>query len=129
MFDDILDYSPATIDRDDVVKKIYKHYEDSNNDRFSNRIGGSIIGSKCDRKIFYSFRWVNKPKFCGRKLRLFDTGHLEEQRVINDFNNIGVSIDSSQEVFNGGFTHLVGRVDGIIDNHAILEIKTMSKKW
>lgn len=49
---------------------------------FRNHLGGSMIGRKCEREIWYGFRWAKRPSFQGRMLRLFERGHLEEFRFV-----------------------------------------------
>lgn len=98
-------------------------------------LGCSQIGHKCDRFLWYSFRWAFNEKFSGRMLRLFNEGHQFEPVIINDLRNIGVDIRSSQErVIFGG--HVSGSVDGIIysglpespHKKHIAEFKTHSQK-
>ena len=49
---------------------------------FRKHLGASIIGKKCTREIYLSFRWAKNKKFNGRILRLFNRGHLEEPRFV-----------------------------------------------
>lgn len=54
-------------------------------------LGGSIIGDPCKRKLWYLFRWAYEPeKFDGRMLRLFQTGHIEESRIVADLKASGL---------------------------------------
>ena len=46
---------------------------------FRSHLGASVIGNKCKRAIWFNFRWVKKPEFSGRQLRLFNRGHKEEE--------------------------------------------------
>ena len=46
-----------------------------------NHLGASIIGEKCSRHLFYTFRWVKLNQFPGRMRRLFKRGHLEEPQI------------------------------------------------
>src|SRR5258706_6836432 len=43
-------------------------------------LGVSIIGEKCSRKLWYSFRWCKLEQFSGRMRRLFNRGHKEEEK-------------------------------------------------
>jgi CRISPR/Cas system-associated exonuclease Cas4 (RecB family) len=114
----------------DLAEQIYKAYESEQETRYSKRIGASIIGAKCDRKLWLSFRWVGEPaRFNGRMLRLFETGEREESRVIENLQKIGYKIISSQHEFVG--PHLVAKVDGVLEKAGkeyILEIKTHNDK-
>ena len=59
---------------------------------FRSHLGASLIGGECSREIWYGFRWVKKPKFSGRILRLFNRGHLEEARFIAMLLTIGCQV-------------------------------------
>lgn len=55
-------------------------------------LGGSLIGDECSRKLWYVFRWVKHEKTDGRKQRLFNRGHREEDRFIEWLEGIGFKI-------------------------------------
>ena len=55
-------------------------------------LGGSQIGGPCDRKLWYSFRWIREPDFDGRMLRLFARGHEEEARFARWLTGIDVEV-------------------------------------
>lgn len=75
-------------------------------------LGASQIGNKCDRDIWYSFRWATNPKNkfewhdephtgtpcleCRRRaadmVRLFNRGHLEEPRFVALLLSIGCKV-------------------------------------
>jgi len=125
-------------EQENTIKNLIdKHYESlDNNPRV--HLGCSELGDKCDRKLWYGFRWVAKKNFEGRILRLFKRGQNEEQQVIDNLKSIGVSItntSTNQSRVNFGY-HIGGSVDGIIKNGlpnapktmAVLEIKTHSDK-
>jgi len=98
-------------------------------------LGASLIGHKCERYLWLSFRWAVIQKFEGRILRLFRRGHLEEANIIKDLRDIGVDIRASQNRVNFG-KHFSGSVDGIIysglpespSKKHVAEFKTHSKK-
>jgi hypothetical protein len=71
---------------------IYKLYKNNREDWRRPHLGASMIGDKCDRKLYYSFRWVKDPKFDGRILKLFKRGHKEEQFVFNDLRSLASTI-------------------------------------
>ena len=77
---------------DSTTKRIYASYESRQKSRHSRRLGASIIGDSCERKLWYSFRWCKKPDFEGRTYRIFAKGNLEEAMVIEDLRAIGVEI-------------------------------------
>ena len=75
-----------------TVDKIYKYYVDKNIEWQRPHLGSSLMGEACQRKLWYSFRWCSPPNFIGRMYRLFNTGKIEEERIINDLRNIGVCL-------------------------------------
>ena len=103
-------------------------------------LGGSQIGEECERKLWYSFRHVLRQNFDGRILRLFDTGHREEARLIEDLRRAGCTVydrdaGGSQFRYTACDGHFSGGLDGVIEglqeapgtNH-LLEAKTMKSK-
>lgn len=101
-----------------TVEAIYRSYEARAEQRQPRRLGASQIGKRCDRALWYSFRHCTQQQFDGRMLRLFDTGHREELRLIDDLRAIGCEVhacdDASGEQFEfvavGG--HFVCKIDG-----------------
>ena len=57
-----------------------------------NHLGASLIGDKCSRKLWYIFRWCFREKTDGRKQRLFNRGHREEDRFIEWLEGIGAKV-------------------------------------
>lgn len=56
-------------------------------------ISASALGSLCDRSLWYGLRWASPPeKLTGRKLRIFERGNIEEQRVIDDLRRAGLDV-------------------------------------
>lgn len=49
---------------------------------FRSHQGASGIGRACGREVQLSWKWVAKPQFDERILRLFNRGHLEEARFL-----------------------------------------------
>lgn len=57
------------------------------------RISPSTLGKECERALWYTFRWVSPPvEFSGQMLRLFETGHIQETRLIEDLRRIGCTV-------------------------------------
>ena len=75
-----------------LIDAMYKSYEKTESLSFS-RLGASGIGEECIRKIWFNWRGFSQKQFEGRMLRLFETGHLQEDRVIQDL------IRSGKEVY------------------------------
>ncbi|CAB4151979.1 hypothetical protein UFOVP601_45 [uncultured Caudovirales phage] len=104
-------------------------------------MGASLIGHQCERHIWNNFRWVLKPTFPGRVLRLFSTGQREEGRILDELRGIGATVwetdpDTGDQwrvsACNG---HFGGSLDGVAQglpeapkSTAVLEFKTHSHK-
>ena len=86
---------------------------------FRSHLGASIIGNECQRQIWYSFRWAQKPKHKSQLLRLFNRGHLEEARFIAMLLVAGIQVyqqDESGKQFriSDCSGHFGGSGDGIL---------------
>ena len=122
-------------ERDNSTINMVDDYYANKIDNHRPHMGASMIGHKCERYLWYSFRWVFKEKFEGRMLRLFDVGHDFEPKMIRDLRNIGVDIRSTQDRVDFG-KHVSGSVDGIIysglieapKSKHVAEFKTHSDK-
>ncbi len=129
---------------DPVADAIFAHYK-AKYGAESQRpyLGASAIGKPCLRQHWYSFRWSKPAEFSGRLYRLFQSGHLQEPRVLDDLKGIGCTVYGSDpatgrqwtfvEPTSGG--HFQGNADGIVTGLPqspktphILEIKTSSAK-
>jgi hypothetical protein len=115
----------------------------------SRRLGASSWGGECERKSWYAFRYTLPPEtFSGQMLRLFDTGHREEARIVEDLKRAGFEvIEFDPETFDPkrwkqrqweytyldghGVCKLDGKIAGIPEAPKawhVLEIKTHNKK-
>ena len=56
------------------------------------RLGASSIGEECLRKIWMDWRGYGSVEFDGRMLRLFETGHLQEDRIVSDLKAAGYTV-------------------------------------
>jgi hypothetical protein len=110
-----------------ITGKIYRFHEQKEQ-RKSRRLGGSLIGEACDRKVWYSFRHASPVVFSGRMLRLFETGHIQEQRIIDELKAAGYTITDQQAIYTAVQGHFVDKPDGVIDGKHSLEVKTMNDK-
>lgn len=70
---------------------IFAMEEANQDDGFRPHLGGSMIGTECERALWYSFRWTTRVRHGGRLLRLFDRGQREEERIIAALRKIGVT--------------------------------------
>ena len=123
-----------------VVSAIYKTYEDADaKEKKRGYLGASIIGAKCERFLWYTFRECCEEKFEGRMLRLFNTGDREEERMISDLRAIGCEVwivDNEHQQYEisdfGG--HFSGHLDGcayggpLAPGWHVLEFKTHNLK-
>lgn len=103
-----------------TVDAIYRAYEERRgNEPERTYLGMSVLGDECERRLWYRFRWAHEPeRFDGRMHRLFQTGHLEEARIIADLKAIGVVFeelpDGEQHAVSFAGGHGGGHLDGII---------------
>lgn len=120
-----------------IVERI-DEYHAKNTDTQRGHMGGSILGHKCERYLWYMFRWAFSENFSGRMRRLFRRGQLEERTIVSDLRAININIrnvgDNQSRVDFGN--HISGSVDGIIyggvpgheEEKFIAEFKTHNKK-
>lgn len=132
---------PPPIEQE-IVDRIYLAYEknDERPDIYLGRLGSSFIGEECTRRIWLDWRGFARGKFNGRMLRLFGTGHWQEERIVNDLRDAGFSVwdkrdDGKQFEFTDETGHFITKMDGVMKGvparesqpHA-LEIKTHNDK-
>lgn len=68
-------------------------YEARQTPRHGYRLSPSKLGTECERALWYSFRWTTPPtRFSGQMLRLFETGHQQEARLVADLRLIGCKV-------------------------------------
>lgn len=103
------------------------------------RLGASTIGEECVRQIWLEWRAYAREEFDGRMRRLFNTGHLQEARIIEDLRRAGFAVwdkqeDGRQYEFTDETGHFVTKVDGVIkgvpeseNKPHLLEVKTHNK--
>lgn len=129
---------------DPVAAAIYAHYKSvSGAEKPRGYLGASSIGKSCSRALWYGFRLSKQASFDGRMYRLFQSGHLQEPRVVADLRAIGCTVyeldpsTGKQWAFSEPATghHLKGNADGVVlgvpqapKSAHILEIKTSGTK-
>lgn len=103
-------------------------------------LGWSNLGSPCERALWLGFRWAAKENFDGRMARLFETGHREEARVIDELRAIGCKVWDRDEFgrqfgvsAHGG--HLRGHADAVVlglpeapETPHLVDVKTINAK-
>ena len=75
-----------------TLSAIYAAYEADRGDGFRDHLGASLIGKTCERALWFDFRWVTPAQFPGRILRLFETGQLEEARLVRNLRATGATV-------------------------------------
>jgi hypothetical protein len=87
---------------------------------FDHVVRGSAIGHPCERHLWYRYRWAHHGEnFDGRKLRLFQTGHEEEARLIAYLRMAGVTVEAVDPATGEQWEvvaldgHFKGHLDGI----------------
>ena len=124
-----------------IIDAIYASYERAYEPWIRTHIGGSDIGRACDRRIWMAFRQVGVESHSGRILRLFQTGHREEARLIDDLRNAGMQVwdrddaTGKQIEYKALDGHLVVHLDGVVlgvpeapQTPHLLELKTSNAK-
>lgn len=129
---------------DPVADAIYSHYKAVyGSEKQRPYLGASSIGKPCSRALWYGLRWAKPAQFSGRLYRLFQSGHLQEPRVLKDLHAIGCKVEgvdpktgrqwsfSEQSLghhFAGNADGMVTGVPGAVKTKHVLEIKTSSEK-
>lgn len=109
-------------------------------DGFRAHLGASQLGKRCERALWYGFRWVTRISWEGRMLRLFRRGHNEEPIFVADLELVGAEVlpenpatgeQWQYAILNG---HVGGSCDGFARNvpntpgPVVTEYKTHSAK-
>lgn len=125
-----------------LIDRIYKTYEVKEAERgfYLGRLGASFLGEECLRKTWLSWRAYATAKFSGSMLRLFGTGHWQEDRIIADLRAAGLSVwdrdtETGQQIeYVDDTGHFIVKLDGIVKGVPeaektahVLEIKTHNK--
>lgn len=124
-----------------TVDAIYRTYE-ARPQYERGYLGASSFGTECDRAFWYGFRWAAEPRAIdGKTLRLFQTGHREEERIIEELRTAGMEVQDRDPSTGGQWHvsalggHMRGHLDGIVWGvpeapraEHVLEIKTHNEK-
>ena len=120
---------------------IFAAYAADAGDGFRGHLGASLIGKDCERALWFDFRWVTRARHPGRLLRLFETGQLEEARLVRNLRRTGATVlevdpetgHQFRVQAHGG--HFGGSLDGLAlklleapKTWHVLEFKTHSVK-
>lgn len=122
------------------AEQIYDLYKRETSSR--SHLGASLIGHVCDRFLWLTFRHASPPMGTteARIFRLFDTGHREEARVLEELEKLGIEVwthdeDGKQFRFSEFGGHFAGSVDGVVrgildggQQPHLIESKTYNKR-
>lgn len=120
---------------------IFAQQEAGQDNGYRAHLGASIIGTSCDRSLWYTFRWATSARFTGRLLRLFERGQMEEARIVKALRAIGATVfpvdpdTGNQWEFRDETGHFGGSMDAVAiglpeapKTWALVEMKTHSDK-
>lgn len=109
---------------------------------FRTHLGCSLLGKKCARELWLSFRWAKKKVIPAKLQRLFNRGHMEEGRSVALLRSIGCQVVPNDPITGKQFRvagylgHVGGSLDGVVrglpdlspDTWALQEFKTSGDK-
>ncbi len=105
-----------------TVSAVYAALQRNRRDEDRLYLGMSQFGTECDRALWYGWRKVHDPESLdGRRIRLFETGHLEEGRLIGDLRAAGMVVADADPRTGRQFGvwslggHLRGHLDGMVE--------------
>lgn len=92
--------------------------EDAAKEGRRTHLGASIIGRKCEREVWYQFRWAATELHSGQQIRLFSRGHFEEPRFVSYLRGIGMQVwetdpEGKQWRIGDVLDHFGGSCDGV----------------
>lgn len=126
----------------EIINRVYAAIkaEKTEPELYLGRLGSSFIGSECLRAVWLSWRAYAKAEFDGRMLRLFETGHLQESRIVEDLRRAGLQVwdrdpdTGAQFEYVDETGHFITKLDGVVkgvpgsaDKPHVLEVKTHNK--
>lgn len=125
----------------ELIDRVYEAIKLKNEkpELYLGRLGSSSIGNDCVRAVWLSWRAYAASSFDGRMYRLFETGHLQEERIVADLKSAGLTVfekDAQGEQFQfiDETGHFISKIDGVAKDVPgsektphILEIKTHNK--
>ena len=96
-----------------TVAAIYRAYEATNEHYDSLGISVGLAATECDRSLWYIFRWCADPERPdGRKISIFRTGDMWEDRLVADLEAIGCEVTGQQDRIRLVSGHVRGKIDG-----------------
>jgi hypothetical protein len=79
-----------------ILKDIDEYCQKAYDDGPRSHLGASLIGNECEFYLWAEFRWMKREIFSGRMQRLFNRGHLEEERIIEWLTAIGFEVKQTE---------------------------------
>jgi len=83
---------PIPTRRQLTVDAIYQSHEATRGDGLRPHLGASMIGRRCERQLWYVFRWAWTRDFDGRILRLFKRGQDAEAAFVSELRAAGIEV-------------------------------------
>jgi hypothetical protein len=126
----------------EIINRIYSAIakEKADPELYLGRLGASSIGEECLRRTWLSWRAYASRQFEGRMYRLFETGHLQEERIVADLRRAGLPVwdkdpeSGRQYEYTDTTGHLIVKLDGVVkgvplseEKPHVLEVKTHNK--
>lgn len=97
-----------------------------------NYLGMSVIGERCPRNLWYTFRGYSASLLTGRAAMIFDMGNRVEEAVLHWLDAAGYRVEDAQKEFSAHAGMFRGHCDGIIHGVTsrphILEIKSANDR-
>lgn len=124
----------------DTAAAIFRHYESTAEDGRRPHMGASLAGHECERFLWNSFRWAYAERHEGRVLRLFETGQMQEARIVANLRAIGCEVSEGpapgeQWRFAAIGGHVGGSMDAAVrglpespDDWHVAEFKTSNDR-
>lgn len=130
----------SSLKNEAIADRIWRAKEDKADSKEGFGISAGKAGEECQRAVWYRLRWMVLEKFEGRMLRLFETGHIQEARVVQDLKDAGYLVrdidpDTGKQWRIAGLTGWIrGKTDGFVSGQhlppgeGVLEVKTHNKR-
>jgi hypothetical protein len=126
-----------------TTQAIYEAYAKARGQAWDSMgISISLLGEECERALWYEFRWASPPEeITGLKGITFETGEIEETRLLNSLRMIGAEVeefDSRGKQFRTSTIagHVRGKMDGKVTGIPeapltthVVECKSMGDKY
>lgn len=106
-----------------TVRAIWQAQEAAQDRSERTYLGASVLGDECSRRLWYAFRWAHEAEvFDGRKLSIFATGDVWEDRLVAYLRAAGIEVNAidpdtgEQYVISFAGGHAGGHTDGQAHN-------------